>query len=608
MTPEAPPRFLRARAPLAVWGLRAAAAAGLASGLAAGWAEGRVRVAWVLAVLAAGLGLAALASRLRRPADGDGLVGGAGYVVPERRRDQTLHSALTLLYNAGLMVVVLAALVRLDALSFSFSPALLRAFPALLGGYLVLLAWAVEGRIRDRGGVERTWYTRMHGWVLGAVAAGIGAAGAVLLAVGEVRRGAVPVLVESDLLVLVLAGILGVGTQLFLAANLPTVFDLASGIVRSVSRRRGLDTPPAMYAAIIGVAAMAAAAFLVVRLDLVGHLGDFRSARVALLLVAFPVGVAAFVGSTAWQMWRESRRGLYRRRLPTPIRNVIAVYAVSALGGILFGGLLFMHLTGRLPTLGAWGGRGLTMDLIALTVLATSGPLGMYMHRQHRRVDGVESRLADFLNDLAESRRAGLTLAAALQGCARSDYGALSPEVRKMAHQVAWGIPFTEALRQFADRVRTSLVRRSASLILESAKTGGSVAEILKAAAADAREIKSLEEERRVSMMTYLIVLYVVFFVFVTVLVVLDAQFIPQVLAANEASAANAKATGQSFGTTDVDRDAIGFAYYLAGVVQAAGNGLIAGILTEGRITAGLRHVAILVGSLWVVFRIALGA
>ncbi len=137
---------------------------------------------------------------------------------------------------------------------------------------------------------------------------------------------------------------------------------------------------------------------------------------------------------------------------------------------------------------------------------------------------------------------------------------------------------------------------QGASLILESAKTGGSVAEILKAAAADAREIKSLEEERRVSMMTYLIVLYVVFFVFVTV------------LAANEASAANAKATGQSFGTTDVDRDAIGFAYYLAGVVQAAGNGLIAGILTEGRITAGLRHVAILVGSLWVVFRIALGA
>ena len=604
--PPAAPR------PLPKWFVQGLLALGLLAfvlGVLAASADGTQRRLLLMGLYAAALAVPALASlrAIRRPASS--LVGGAGYQVPRSALEKVLHPTLSLLYNAGLMIVVFAALLRTRLLLLEFPAALAEWFPLAIGAYVALLAVAAERRIVQQGGVLRTWYTRAHGWVLIGVSVPVFAAGALLAAVGELSGGGVRYLVEDDLLVLVLVGVLGVGTQMFLAANLPTIFDLASSMARAfTTKRRVGDTPPFVYAAVIALVAVLVVGGLAMRFDALGGIGYFRDGRVALLLLLVPVAAAAFFGSAAIQIWREGRRGLYKKRIPTKLRNDLLVYGLSSLLGLAGGTLLVLSLLGRFDGWGPFHGQGLQMDLIALTIVGTAGPIGVYVHRQDKRVNGIEARLPDFLSDLAETRRAGLTMAASLHSCALSDYGPLTPEVKKMSQQVGWGVSFNEALAQFAERVKTSLVQRSCSLIIESSRTGGSVAEILKAAAKDAAEIKGLENDRRVQMLTYLIVIYVVFGVFLLVIAVLDGQFIPEVLAANVAAAENAQLGGASFGNqSGIEFAPIHFAYFLAAMVQSVGNGMVGGVLSEGQVRSGFRHAALMAFISWLTFRFVLG-
>lgn len=598
------------RGPRPAWavGLVGLGVAATLAGAGSSLTEGTLRRVLLLLLFAASLAVAWFASGrfIERPPTE--VVGGAGYAAPKSRGERALHSVISLVYNAGIMVIVFAALLRTRILLLEFPASVITWFPFVIGVYVALLAVAAERRILEQGGVLRTWYTRVHGWVLAGVSAAILAVGLLLVAVGEIESGGVRYLVEDDLVVLVLLGVMGVGTQLFLAANLPTIFDLAEALQRAMTTRRRVgDTPPFVYAGVIALAATMAVAIVALRFDLLGSIGYFRDERVALLLILVPVAAAAFFSSAAIQIWREGRRGLYKRRMQRQLRNDLLVYGASALLGLTSATLLLLNFLGRFEGWGPLTGQGLRMDLIMFTIVGTTGPIGVYLHRQDRRVDGIEARLPDFLSDLAETRRAGLTMSAALHSCALSDYGPLTPEVRKMSQQVGWGVPFNEALLQFSYRVRTSLVERSTSLIIEATRTGGSVAEILKAAAKDAHEIKGLEQDRRVQMLTYLIVIYVVFGVFLLVIAVMDGQFIPEVLAANKAAAENSGLSSESFGNqNDVEFEAIHFAYFLAAIVQSVGNGMVGGVLSEGQVRSGFRHAALMAGMSWLVFRFVL--
>lgn len=584
---------------------------GLACGVLAAVNDGEVRRLALLGLLLAGLGLARSASSKHIPVEEALAMGGTGYQPPTSRAVRAMHVALSLAYNTGVMVVVFAALVRFDVLPLRLPDQVLQAFPAALGVYLVVLSIAVKQRIDENGGVLRTWYTQAHGWFLGAIALPIVLVAVFLLFEPQARIAGSFTVTEPDLQVLVLMGILGVGTQMFLAVHLPTTFDLVSDLVRVFAEpradRRG--TPPIVYAALLSIGLTAAIAFLFLRFDVVQRLGGFRDERVGLLLVLLPVGLALFLLSSALQIWREGRRGLYSKKITRKLRNDILVFGFSALVGVGFTALLVLNLMGRIDSIGPFEGtRDLSKDLIVMTILSTAGPIGWHLSRQNRQVDAIEGRLPDFLNDLAETRRAGLTLAASLQSCSLSDYGALTPEIKKMANQASWGISFTDALAQFGERVKTNLVRRSVHLIIEASKTGGSVADILKAAAKDAYEIKALESERRVNMMTYLIVLYVVFFVFLVVIAVMDSQFIPQVIEANQASQnLNANSDNVPIGGGDLDQEVLQFVFFNAAIVQAIGNGVVSGVLTEGRVSAGFRHVAIMSLTAWLLFRFLIG-
>ncbi len=292
-----------------------------------------------------------------------------------------------------------------------------------------------------------------------------------------------------------------------------------------------------------------------------------------------------------------------RRRSPDEVFR-IAVYIVTGLLAVVAGIACVLTGMGNLGDAESGIHPKYATDLFILTAMLGAGPVGFFYNREKNRISAVDDKFPDFLRDLAESARAGMTLPRALVSASQGTYGALTPEIKVMAAQVEWGVDFSTALRRFAHRCKTPLIDRTVALVVEAQKAGGSVVDILTAASEDAREIKQIVAERNAQMSMYNVVIYISFFVFIAVVMVLAAQFIPAFKLA--VSGASGSAVG---GLTFKDFEVEDFntIFFQAAVVQAIGGGLVGGVLTKGHPLAGFIHIAIMMGVSWVAFRLLMG-
>lgn len=287
-----------------------------------------------------------------------------------------------------------------------------------------------------------------------------------------------------------------------------------------------------------------------------------------------------------------------KKRMSGEQMAAIVLYSFSGLFGLLFlviGIMTFMRRTPFKLDLGT--------DFIILAFLISVGPYGFRRYKKAQRIHAMDDKFPDFLRDLAEGVRAGMTLPRALYSASKGVYGALTPEIQKMSAQVEWGVSFTEALSRFKDRVNTPLIQRTVSLVNEAAKAGGSVVDILTAASNDSREIKQIVEDRRRQMGIYSVIIYVAFMVFLAVIFVLANQFLPAIHQA-VSGASGAQVGGLTFG----DFSVAGYTriFFHAALIQGIGSGLVAGVMTEGHPLGGLKHSFIMTIISWLFFRVLL--
>tara|TARA_S200000501_G_scaffold375929_1_gene429271 strand:+ start:4776 stop:6335 length:1560 start_codon:yes stop_codon:yes gene_type:complete len=229
-------------------------------------------------------------------------------------------------------------------------------------------------------------------------------------------------------------------------------------------------------------------------------------------------------------------------------------------------------------------------------------PASFYWERVESRKNEIEEKFPDFLRDLAEYWKGGLSMTVAVQTLATSEYGALNDEVKKMSDQLSWGIKFSDVILQFAERVGTPLVKRAISLISEADRAGGKISDILVTAANDSREIKFLEGERKRAIGSYIAVIWTSYFVFLGVIVVLSTVFIPAIANSNSSDDGGG---GQNIGNMKIRNvDPLFFLtiFYYGVTMQAIGNGCMAGLMATGRFSAGFKHSGMMILVALVVF------
>jgi len=246
------------------------------------------------------------------------------------------------------------------------------------------------------------------------------------------------------------------------------------------------------------------------------------------------------------------------------------------------------------------------LDFLVIGLLVFIGPYGMYENYRYKKIRSLEEKLPEFLRDVAESGKFGMTLAASIRSAAKGRYGDLTPEIKRMAAQIGWGISATEALKLFGERVKTPLVRRTCGIIIKAANAGGNVADILTLVSNDIKEKDLSRAEKEMNMRAYMIVIYVAFFVFLATVLILNSVFIPQIAAAG---AKGGGESGLSTGATTVNAALIPevrFIYLASALVHGLGDGVTAGILENGQMGNGLRHGFIMMLVAYLMLRVLL--
>ena len=254
-----------------------------------------------------------------------------------------------------------------------------------------------------------------------------------------------------------------------------------------------------------------------------------------------------------------------------------------------------------LSIIGIIQGIGTPVDFFVLALLSGTGIYGMYKYMLARKIYKMDSIFPDFVRDLAESRRAGMTFTKAILFASKGSYGILTPEIQKISQQVSWGTNVSDALIDFSKRVSTKSIRRTISLIIEASKSGGNVADVLDLAAKDAREIKMLESERRTNMASYVVVVYVGMFVFLAIIAILTSTFIPNM------TGSGAQGLQGVMGGGAVNQEDVSMVFYLATLVQGLGSGLVAGVFEDGNLSSSVKHVFVMVLISWLAFKVLLG-
>ena len=248
-------------------------------------------------------------------------------------------------------------------------------------------------------------------------------------------------------------------------------------------------------------------------------------------------------------------------------------------------------------------------DFMVMGLLVFIGPFGVYENHRFNKVRSLEEKLPEFLRDVAESGKFGMTLAVSIRSAAKGRYGDLTPEIRRMAAQIGWGISATEALKLFSERVRTPLVKRTCGIIIKAANAGGNVADILTLVSNDIKERQLTRAEKELNMKAYMIVIYVAFFVFLATVLILNAVFIPQIQNAGGKGSGDSGG-GLSGGATTVNANLIPqvrFIYLASALVHGLGDGVTAGILENGQIGNGLKHSFVMVLLAYLMLRFTLG-
>ena len=224
-----------------------------------------------------------------------------------------------------------------------------------------------------------------------------------------------------------------------------------------------------------------------------------------------------------------------------------------------------------------------------------------------------EARFLEFVRNLVGAIKSGMPVPKAIIHTANeTDYGALSPHIKKLANQIEWAMPVHKALKNFARETGNDIIIRAVSTVIEAEQAGGNMEDVLESITVSLLEIKKIKEQRRAAIHSQMIQSYIIFFIFIGIMIVIQVFLIPYL--GKMAGTNLAKGTiGQSdmIGiATSVNIDYSSFGAFIISIkawftsmkgiflmlsmIQGLFAGIIIGKLSEGDLISGLKHSLIL--------------
>ena len=249
--------------------------------------------------------------------------------------------------------------------------------------------------------------------------------------------------------------------------------------------------------------------------------------------------------------------------------------------------------------------------VVAITIGWSKYWIDFFVNIQRQK--NIEARFPDFIRYLAGAIRSGMPVSKAIVYVAKTDFGDLTPYVRKLANQMEWSIPVHKALNTFANETRNTVIKRSIATIIEAEQAGGNLEDVLESVTQSVIEIKKMKQRRKASIHSQVIQSYVIFVVFLVVMIVVQNMVVPYVVSMGQMEVRGAeegiisplggivetiKFDFSSFAafsrTTGAWFVSLRGVFLMIALIQGFFTGVVIGKLAEGEMKPGLKHSLIL--------------
>lgn len=217
---------------------------------------------------------------------------------------------------------------------------------------------------------------------------------------------------------------------------------------------------------------------------------------------------------------------------------------------------------------------------VAIMLFITVAPAAVVQIRIAGKKVSIEKGIANFLRDLTEIRKTGLSPEKCIESLSERDYGEFSKELRKITSEISWGVPIRKVIMDFVKRTRSWLTQIVMFLLVETIDVGGGTIEMIESLARFNQVTQDVEKEKKMAVRPYVMIPYFAAILLVATTIMM-LMFTTQTLGVAS--------------TRPVDVSSLQMIFTTSTIVHSYLIGLVAGKISEESVAAGFKHSAILV-------------
>lgn len=226
--------------------------------------------------------------------------------------------------------------------------------------------------------------------------------------------------------------------------------------------------------------------------------------------------------------------------------------------------------------------------ILGIGVIIGVLPFVLYFAYEAKIDTEKEEMFLEFARNLVESVKTGTPIGKSISNIKEKNYGILSENVKKLANQINLGIPLGNAIKTFAKDVNNKPIARALTLIGRAEKEGGEIGEILESVAEAVSLSDKLKKEQKAAISTLVVQGYIIFFVFIGIILIMQFKIIPMISGISGSSGLDLSGEGSPGEVINPEELTRSFLYLL--LIQGFFSGLTIGKLAEGSIKSGVKH------------------
>lgn len=217
----------------------------------------------------------------------------------------------------------------------------------------------------------------------------------------------------------------------------------------------------------------------------------------------------------------------------------------------------------------------------AIALFIATAPAAMVHNKLSSKKASTEKGINNFLRDLTEVRKTGLSPERCIESLADRDYGEFSKELRKISSEISWGLPVRRVIMDFLKRTRSWMTQIVMFLLVETIDVGGGTIAMIEALARFNNMTQEVDKEKKMAVRPYVMMPY-----FASIMLV--ATTIMMITFTGTTA-------GLTQSTSTKNLGEIVITFTTASIFHSYLIGLVAGKISEESISSGFKHAAILV-------------